>query len=295
MPTHIACLSFDFDTWSGFVARGMTTPTPVSRGEFGVVGAGRILDCLASRGLPSSWYVPGVVLKTYPQACDRIVAAGHEIGHHGWSHMPPAWLEADKEAEEFGRAVEAIKSLTGQAPRGYRSPSWDLSDRTIDLILSHGLRYDSSMMGHDCLPYFARRGDKVSVDEPMQFGETTDLVEIPISWSLDDHPHFEFIRSKSEVLPGLSNASAVLENWLADFDYMQRTCDWGMLVYTFHPYVIGRGHRMAMFEKLIDGLTERGAVFQTLGEVELAFRQMQGKVASGIPDGQPREGRAGGD
>ncbi|MGE0315255.1 MAG: polysaccharide deacetylase [Lautropia sp.] len=276
MPTHIACLSFDFDAWSGFAARGMTTPTPVSRGEFGLVGAQRILDCLSSRGLPSSWYIPGVIIGTYPQMCERIVAAGHEIGHHGWSHMPPAWLEADREAEEFGRAVEAIKGLTGRVPRGYRSPSWDLSDRTIDLILSHGMGYDSSMMGHDCLPYLARRGDKVSVDEPMQFGETTDLVEIPISWSLDDHPHFEFIRTKNEVLPGLSNASAVLENWLADFDYMQRTCDWGMLVFTFHPYVIGRGHRMAMFEKLVDALAARGAEFRTLGAIEQAFRSRLG-------------------
>ena len=55
MPRHIACLSFDFDTWSGFVARGMDTPTPVSRGEFGVVGAGRILDLLGSRGIRASW------------------------------------------------------------------------------------------------------------------------------------------------------------------------------------------------------------------------------------------------
>lgn len=105
----------------------------------------------------------------------------------------------------------------------------------------------------------------------MQFGPTTDLVEIPISWSLDDHPHFEFIRSKTEVLPGLSNANAVLENWLADFDYMQRTTDAGMLVYTFHPYVIGRGHRMLMLEKLIDGLTRRGAVFASLAEIHARF------------------------
>src|SRR5918993_1106670 len=240
MPRHIACLSFDFDTWSGFAARGMATPTPVSRGEFGVVGAGRILDLLGSRGIPSSWYVPGVVIKTYPRACERIVAAGHE----------------------------AIEGLTGGGPRGYRSPSWDLSDRTIDLMLRHGLRYDSSMMGHDCEPYFARRGDKVAADAPMVFGETTDLAEIPISWSLDDHPHFEFIRSKDEVLPGLSNANAVLENWVADFEYMRRTTDWGMLVYTFHPYVIGRGHRMIILEKLIDALGRMGAEFATLDQVQ---------------------------
>ncbi len=50
MPRHIVCLTFDFDTQSGFIARGMTTPTPLSRGEFGVTGARRILDLLKSRG-----------------------------------------------------------------------------------------------------------------------------------------------------------------------------------------------------------------------------------------------------
>ncbi|MBR0650101.1 polysaccharide deacetylase [Roseomonas terrae] len=272
MSRHIACLSFDFDTWSGFVARGMSTPTPVSRGEFGVIGAGRILDLLGSRGIKSSWYVPGVVIKTYPAAVERVVKEGHEIGHHGWSHVPPAWLPADREAEEFERAVETIRELTGKGPVGYRSPSWDISDRTIDLVLKHGCRYDSSMMGHDCSPYFARRGDKVAADAPMEFGPLTDLVEIPISWSLDDHPHFEFIRSKDEVLPGLSNANAVLENWIADFEYMRRTTEWGMLAYTFHPYVIGRGHRMLILEKLIDELTRMGAVFLTLDEVQQEFR-----------------------
>ena len=39
---------------------------------------------------------------------------------------------------------------------------------------------------------------------------------------------------------------------------MRRTTEWGMLVFTFHPYVIGRGHRMLMLEKLIDGLGGMG-------------------------------------
>ena len=273
MPRHIACLSFDFDTWSGLVARGLTTPSPVSRGEFGIVGAGRILDLAKSRGIRTSWYIPGVVIKTYPEACERVVKEGHEVGHHGWSHVVPAQLEAAREADEFARAVEAIKELTGKGPSGYRSPAWDISDRTIDLMIQHGLSYDSSMMGHDCQPYFARRGDVVKVDEPMVFGPTTDLVELPISWSLDDFPHFEFLRTKEGILPGLQNASGVLENWIADFDYMQRNEEWGALIYTFHPYVVGRGHRMAILEKLIDALTERGAVFLTLDELQKEFRE----------------------
>ena len=44
VPRHIVCLTFDFDTQSGFIARGMTSRTMLSRGEFGLIGAQRILD-----------------------------------------------------------------------------------------------------------------------------------------------------------------------------------------------------------------------------------------------------------
>ena len=46
MARHIVCLTFDYDAVSGWIARGFTTPTPVSRGEFGVVGASRVLALL---------------------------------------------------------------------------------------------------------------------------------------------------------------------------------------------------------------------------------------------------------
>jgi hypothetical protein len=48
-------------------------------------------------------------------------------------------------------------------------------------------------------------------------------------------------------------------------------------VYTFHPYVSGRGHRMLMMEKLIDGLERMGAEFQTLDQVQQEFRARQGR------------------
>ena len=40
---HIVCITFDFDSMSGFIARGLTSPTPISRGEFGTVGVERIM------------------------------------------------------------------------------------------------------------------------------------------------------------------------------------------------------------------------------------------------------------
>lgn len=272
MTEHIVCLSFDFDAMTGMIARGLKTPTAISRGEFGAIAVDRILGLLEKYRLPSSWFIPGTVIKLYPQQCRRIAAAGHEIGNHGYTHVPPANLSPEEEERGLVRANETIVELTGAAPAGYRSPSWDLSPVTVDLLIEHGFVYDSSMMGHDHHPYFARRNDKVLDDEPMQFGETTRLVEMPIAWSLDDFPHFEYLRMPNQLAPGLQNASGVLENFVADFDYMRGVEDWGVLTYTFHPFVSGRGHRMLMLERLIASLLERGAVFRRMDEIAVAFR-----------------------
>ena len=276
MPRHIVCLTFDFDALSLFIARGQTTPTPISRGEFGAVGAERLLKLLGQRDIPATWFIPGLTIGTYPDVCRAIAGAGHEIGHHGWTHVPPAMLSREAEEDGLKRGNDAIAKLCGKPARGYRSPSWDLSEHTVDLLLEHGFVYDSSMMGHDYLPYRARQGDRIETDEPSIFGEPTDLIEMPISWSQDDYPHFEFSAGKRGVFPGLAAGSAVLENWVADFDYMARELDWGVITYTCHPFVIGRGHRMLMLENLIESLSAHGAVFMTMEDAAAEYAERTG-------------------
>jgi peptidoglycan/xylan/chitin deacetylase (PgdA/CDA1 family) len=264
MPRHIVCLTFDFDTQSGFIARGMTTPTPLSRGEFGAMASGRILRFLKERAVKTTWFIPGFTIESWPKECDAVVAAGHEVAHHSWAHIPPANQTREEEEADLIRANDAIKQLTGQAARGYRSPSWDLSQHTIDLLLKHGFIYDSSLMGSDYWPYRARRGDVAELGQPFRFGEETSLIELPISWSLDDYPHFEFVRTQQTVLQGLMPARVVMQNWLDEFLYMKKTVDWGILTYTMHPYVIGRGYRMLALEWLFENLRAEGAVFMTM-------------------------------
>lgn len=268
MATHLASLTFDFDALSGFIARGQTTPTMISRGEFGAIGVERILRLLDREGIRASFYIPGITIGTYPDHCRRIMEAGHEIGHHGWRHIPPAKLGREEEAEELDRGIAAIAALTGSPPVGYRSPSWDLSQHTVDLLLERGFRYDSSMMGHDTLPYRIRRGDVIRDDSASGFGTETDLLELPVAWSADDWPHFEFM---PPALPGLRPTGGVLENWLDDFRYLVRYEEWGLMTYTFHPLVVGRGHRMLMLERLIEGLRGLGAEFVRLDEAAARF------------------------
>jgi peptidoglycan/xylan/chitin deacetylase (PgdA/CDA1 family) len=243
----------------------MTTQTPLSRGEFGHrVASGRILDTLKLRGLPSTWYVPGFTIESHPRECEAVVEAGHEVAHHSWSHIPPANQTCEEEEADLVRANDAIECLTGQKARGYRSPSWDLSESTIDLLIKHGFLYDSSLMGTDYVPYRARRNDTFALGEPYRYGEETDLIELPISWSLDDHPHFEFFRTPEVLMPGLNSARTVMGSWYDEWRYMKKIVDWGILTYTMHPYVIGRGFRMLALEGLIDKLMDEGAEFMTM-------------------------------
>lgn len=276
MPRHIVCLTFDFDTQSGFIARGLTTPTPLSRGEFGAIASRRILDLLKSRGISATWFIPGFTVESWPRECEAVVEGGHEIAHHSWAHIPPATQSREEEEAHLIRANDVIARLSGRKARGYRSPSWDLSEHTIDLLLHHGFHYDSSLMGSDYFPYRARRGDVAKLNERFHFGQETALMEMPISWSLDDYPHFEFVRTGSSILPGLQPARAVMQSWLDEFHYMKKSVDWGVLTYTMHPFVIGRGYRMLALEDLIDGIAKQGAVFMTM---EDAAREAERRLA----------------
>ncbi|MFA5488263.1 MAG: polysaccharide deacetylase [Candidimonas sp.] len=282
MKHPVVCLSFDFDALSLWLARSMNTPTPLSRGEFCAVGAKRVLELLHKFDLPSTWFIPGHTIESYPDVVSEVIEAGHEIGNHGWTHVPPARMSRDEEEHGLLRANESIFRVTGKYPRGYRSPSWDLSSHTVDLLLKHGFEYDSSMMGTDYVPYFVRQGDIITLDQPAIFGKPTSILELPVSWSLDDYPHFEFVRSGDSVIPGLKSASNVLENFVEDFLYLKESIEWGMIIYTFHPFVIGRGHRMRMLERLLVRLREEGAQFMTMEDAMEAHKQRSSQITRGL-------------
>lgn len=277
MARHIACLSFDFDAWSGLTARGLTTPTPISRGEFCAVAVPRILKLLDKHKITSTFFIPGIVMETYPDLTRQIHDSGHELGNHGWTHFPPSTLEPAEEEYDLVRSSDLVESLTGRRPTGYRSASFDLSPVTAELLEKHGFVYESSMMGHDHSPYFIRIGDKVDPKKRLELGRTSKLVELPVSWNLDDFPHFEFLRTPQQLMPGLQWAGGVLQNWTEDFQYMHQTEEWGALIFTFHPYVIGRGHRMIMLEKLIVALQEMNAVWLSMEATALEFLKREGR------------------
>ena len=281
-PRSTVCLTFDFDAislWIGpFAAR---SPSMISRGEFGAVGCARILRLLEREGIAATFFVTGHTAETYPDLTREIVAAGHEIGHHGYLHENPLALETpERERKVLLRGFDALDRVTGVRPVGYRSPAWDNSPWTIELLLEQGFRYESSLMGDDFTPYWCRVGDVIQEDGPYLFGSNVDLVEMPVSWVLDDFPHFEYVSIRSAGInrSGLSAPSKVEEIWRDEFRYMHREIPGGIYTLTMHPQVIGRGHRLLMLERLIGWMKEHpGTRFMRLGDAAAAFREGRGR------------------
>lgn len=252
-----ALITVDFDGLCSWINTYGHSPVATSRGEFSTVGVTRLLEAFDRFEVTATFFVPGHTAVTYPAVMDEIVAHGHEVGHHGWMHESPQSLSKDDERAVIERGIDAIRSTTGQHPVGYRAPGWELSAHSVELLLETGFEYDSSQMADDYVPYWCRVGDRHAVDGPYHFGPTVPLAELPVSWHLDDGPHFEFIHGTDRRLinPGLRSGRDVESIWFDEWTYLRERAGGGMFLLTLHPEVIGRGHRMLMLERLLEHIT----------------------------------------
>lgn len=264
MDQATVCLTFDFDAVSLWLHTDpeRRSPSNYTRGRFGAeVAAPRLLSLLESADVPATWFVPGHTIDSFPAVCSDIVAAGHEIAHHGWSHTrPSAYDSSEAELADVERGLDSIVDLTGHEPRGYRSPSWDFSPHTLSILEACGFDWDSSGMARDFSLTSVRRDWAAPLDGPYDPGEPTDLIEVPVSWQRDDFPPFGYTGGH-----GFVDEVAVFDAWRRQFDWMNDHVPGGVFVLTMHPQVIGQAHRIALLEALIAHMQDtNGATFATV-------------------------------
>ncbi len=261
LPRLTVALTFDHDAISDSVRRG-DSPVKLSHGEFGPrVGVPRLLDLLARHEIASTWFIPGHTLVTFPETITAIVEAGHEVGAHGWYHEDLAELGRNDQRNILARARGAIQDATGQPGDGFRAPYWSLGAETLELVAEVGHTYDSSLMADDVRAHHVRIGDRHSTAEGTTWGRETSLREVPVSWILDDWPHFEPGASRD----GLSAPSRVLEVWTEELRWAWEHEAGGVLTVTMHPECIGRGSRIRMLERFIETAEDLdGVVFDRL-------------------------------
>ena len=81
-----------------------------------------VLSSLASAGARATFFLTGEAIETHSAAARQIVAAGHEIGNHSYSHPRMLGLSVNRIASEVERTDIAIRQLGYEGPIHFRSP-----------------------------------------------------------------------------------------------------------------------------------------------------------------------------
>jgi peptidoglycan/xylan/chitin deacetylase (PgdA/CDA1 family) len=269
----IACLTFDVDAESPILTHGRRYAENLgvmSHQQYGPhVGVPRILDLLAEYSLPATFFVPGFTADRHPEAVGQILAAGHEVGHHSYAHFAPVDQSEDEERRDFERALQALAKLDVQ-PVGYRCPGWEPSYRTPALLAEHGFAYDSSLFDDD-RPYVLETG-------------AGEIVELPVSWELDDWEQYAFL-PRPDIGMGLESPAKVLDLWTPALDAYRR--HGALFVLTCHPFLSGRPSRIETLRGLIEHALAAGDVeFRACGEVAAQVDGPRRKLEPVVADPQ---------
>jgi len=197
--TAAACLTFDMDAEAPMLTEdisAITRMTVMSHQSYGpLVGVPRILALLKRHDLRATFFIPGYSAHRYPDVVRAVAEAGHEIAHHSYFHENTIGMDEKTEAAMIDLGLRALHDVAGVRPDGYRAPLWEMNYHTPRLLAERGFSYDSSLMDSDH-PYV------LAADGAAGEEAATTLVEVPVSWGLDDWEQYAF-------LPGLTGSGLI--------------------------------------------------------------------------------------
>jgi peptidoglycan-N-acetylglucosamine deacetylase len=96
----------------------------------------RLLDILKQRNIKVTFFMIGQNAERYPEIVKRILAEGHEIGNHSWTHPQLAKLSDDRVTEEITKTQNAIHNASGYTPTILRPPYGSITARQKEWIES---------------------------------------------------------------------------------------------------------------------------------------------------------------
>lgn len=230
------------------VPGGMTMPYPdlrhYSLRDYGNrVGIYRFFKMFDRLGIKPTFAMNTRLAERVPYLVHALRERGDEIICHGM-HMDALHYGGqpeDEERELVKRALDGLRTLTGQAVEGWLSPAKNESDATPDLLAAEGVRYVCDWVNDD-MPY------------PMKT-RSGDLWAMPLSTELEDRFVLQNnLHSEESYAEQLQDACDLL---LAEADKHGGR----MLALSIHPWVLGQPHRIGKLERALSYIMSQDGVW----------------------------------
>jgi polysaccharide deacetylase family protein (PEP-CTERM system associated) len=108
----------------------------------------RILELFDRHAVKGTFFTLGWIAERYPNMVKRLVAQGHELASHGWSHVRVTQQQPDEFRQDIRRTKGLLEDISGQAVIGYRAASYSIDASNLwalDALEDSGYRYSSSI------------------------------------------------------------------------------------------------------------------------------------------------------
>lgn len=108
----------------------------------------RILQLFDRHGVKATFFTLGWIAERYPQMVRRMVAQGHELASHGWSHVRVTQQDQDAFRQDIVRTKALLEDVSGQEILGYRAASYSIGAGNLwalDVLRETGHLYSSSI------------------------------------------------------------------------------------------------------------------------------------------------------
>lgn len=140
----------------------------------------RVLALFERHGVHATFFFLGWIAERYPGLVQRVVAAGHELASHGWSHVRVINQTPEAFRQDVLRTRGLLEDIGGVPVRGYRAASYSIGRRNLwalDVLHETGHHYSSSI--------YPIRHDLYGMPEAPRFafrhGGEDGLLEIPVT------------------------------------------------------------------------------------------------------------------
>jgi polysaccharide deacetylase family protein (PEP-CTERM system associated) len=114
----------------------------------------RLLEVFAEAGAKATFFTLGWVAERHPRLIRRIVAEGHELASHGYSHRRADSQTRAEFRDDVARAKAILEDAGGVAVRGYRAATFSIGPKNwwaFEVLAETGHAYSSSIypIAHD--------------------------------------------------------------------------------------------------------------------------------------------------
>jgi len=109
----------------------------------------RFLKIFDEASVSATFFVLGWVAERYPKLVTEIIANGHELACHGYSHQLIYTQDQIVFREESSKAKKLLEDISGEEVLGYRAASYSITNKSqwaIEILMDVGFRYDSSIV-----------------------------------------------------------------------------------------------------------------------------------------------------